>query len=135
MREVIGIIAGLALWALLYWLMAQDTSTPHFLPLAVIDLLSSFYATIFPMLLWLLPAALCGALARRAPLLCGALVGASSGLAGFLCRADWAPPAGFTWAFGVAVAGIGAGAAGAALGVLLARSNKSFKPNPLRGSA
>ena len=139
MRQVLSIVAGLAAWLVLRWMFYRNPETVTILPLQVIDYLRVVEPSFRNTLLNVLPWIITGLLANRRSLLCGALAAAitsairSADLLAHMPEGYWGQFAATTLTLALISALYGA--AGAALGASLKRSNNSFKPKPLRGSA
>jgi hypothetical protein len=133
-----GLVAGLITWLALYAIFMLPFGKPSFLPLQAVEFVRLLHATFLETLINLLPAAVAALVATHLSLLVGTIAGAITHPIALFQRSvdfDTFISQHTTALFFLLLVGAIYGAAGAALGLALTRSNKSFKPNPLRGSA
>ena len=138
-RTFLSAALGIAIWALIKWASEQQ---PQSVTL-VSPFWNDFERVVGSSVRWLFfsitPGLLVGLTASKRPVLVGGLVASACSLLDrsrlfSIFPSDYYPTFVATL-LGVAAVQFVYGAAGASLGVVLGRSNNSFKPTPLRGAA
>ena len=139
MRRVLSIAVGILIWFGLDYLFYRQPDQTRVLSGEVIQFLKVVQAPAQLAALHIVPWLVTGALAGRNHVLCGAIAAASASAIDSALSVSLFPSSYYgqllVTSLALAVLAGMYGAAGGALGLQLARSNNSFKPNPLRGSA